>query len=192
MDNRQRFEKLFNLIDREGKDSLLSYLDENGYFTAPSSTQYHGAVEGGNLEHSLNVTDLMLRVRETLNADITGESIIIVGLFHDLGKCDYYGMPNYIKSAPLKSGKEPAKPYTTNPARLPIPHQVSSLHILSKFIPLTEDETYAILYHNGLYTSDGYVIKGNETPLLMLLHFADMWASRVVEVNETRLDGGLF
>ena len=49
------------------------------------------------------------------------------------------------------------------------------------YIDLTEEEQHAILYHNGLYGPLKYEIQGNETPLYMIIHFADLWASRVVE-----------
>jgi hypothetical protein len=53
-----------------------------------------------------------------------------------------------------------------------------------RWLDLTEDEEYAIMYHDGLYdreTGGMAVIQGHETKLLMLLHWADMWASRVIE-----------
>ena len=48
-------------------------------------------------------------------------------------------------------------------------------------IELTEEEEFAILYHNGLYSELKYSYSGKETPLSMVLHFADLWASRVTE-----------
>ena len=48
---------------------------------------------------------------------------------------------------------------------------------------VTEEEEHAILYHNGLYGSLKYSIQGKETPLYMIIHFADMWASRVLEAK---------
>ena len=186
MNSSTKFLDLFNQIKRSGTKCLQEHLYENGYFTCPSSSQYHGSKESGNFEHSINVTEVMLKLAPQLAPGISKESLIICGLFHDLGKANYFDKPNYVPNI-LKSGKlSDSKPYETNKNRLPIPHQIASVHILSKHIDLTEEETYAILYHNGLYTSDGYVIKGNETPLLMLLHFSDMWASRVIEttINE--------
>ena len=44
-----------------------------------------------------------------------------------------------------------------------------------------EEESWAILMHNGLYGAFKYQIPGKETPLYLLLHTADMWASRVLE-----------
>jgi 23S rRNA maturation-related 3'-5' exoribonuclease YhaM len=192
MNNRERFNTYFENINREGKENLLAHLENNGYFTAPSSSAYHGACEGGNLEHSLNVTDLMVNLKAEIADEIPYESILIVGLFHDLGKADYYQKPQYVENI-LKSGKRSdSKPYEHNADRLPIPHEVTSLHILSKFIPLTEEETFAIVFHNGLYTGLGYAVKGNETKLQQLLHFADMWASRFIEAEVSEMEGRLF
>ena len=182
--DRQELKDYFKLINRPGMDELLGHLSTNGYFTAPSSSQYHGCYEGGNLNHSLLVTETLLKLRSALQSDVSVESCIVCGMFHDLGKAGYYNKPNYIPNL-LKSGKlSDSKPYSTNPDRLPIPHQVASIHILSRYIELSEEETYAILYHNGLYTPDGRLISGKETPLLMLLHWSDMYASRFLEVDK--------
>lgn len=35
-------------------------LKANGFFTAPASTKYHGAFEGGLFEHSRNVTQVLV------------------------------------------------------------------------------------------------------------------------------------
>lgn len=189
---RNRFDELFGYIKREGKEELLEYLRDNGYFEAPCSSQYHLAEEGGLLEHSINVTKLMLNLVQMLNIQPQRESIVIAGLFHDLGKADYYSKPNYVENI-LKSGKvSSSKPYTTNKDRLYVPHEIVSIHILSKFIQLTEEEAFAILYHNGLYTPTGYSLKGNERPLQVLLHFADMWASRFIESDVEPSKDGLF
>jgi 23S rRNA maturation-related 3'-5' exoribonuclease YhaM len=132
----------------------------------------------------------MLQLRDVIAPEITTESCIIVGMFHDIGKAAYYGKQEYVPNI-LKGGKvSEAKPFASNSDRLNIPHQVASLHIISKFIPLTEEESFAILFHNGLYTPDGKAIQGNETPLMLLLHFADMWASRFVEGDYKAVSGG--
>lgn len=178
---KERFNKYFDLIEREGRDDLYEYLETSGYFTTPASGQYHLASPGGLVEHSLNVTDVMFKVAEVLEIASNWESVAIVGLFHDIGKAGYYGKPNYVENI-LKSGKRSeAKPYETNKEILAVPHEISAIHILSQYIELTEDEVFAILYHNGLYTNTGYTLRGKETPLYLITHFADMWASRVVE-----------
>ena len=178
MNLREKFLEYFSKINREGKEELFNHLEECCYFTAPSSSSYHGAHISGNFEHSMAVTEQLLKFHAAQDIiNIPEESLIICGLFHDLGKSDYYQKPTYIQNL-LKSGKQSeSKPYKTNSDLLGIPHQVASIHILARFIKLTEQETFAILYHNGLYTPDGRVIQGKEQALQQLLHWADMWES---------------
>ena len=184
----EKFNALFAEINREGKDNLLNYLENNGYFTAPASSAQskHGALEGGLLIHSLNVTDIMLRLRDTLAPQISRESCIIVGLTHDIGKTAYYGkdlyVPNMVKGKTKDEGmiQSTAKPFEHNKDRLEIAHEYISLHIVSKFIPLFEEEVQAILFHNGQYVPNGRDVKNHEHPLTLLLHWADYWEAFVV------------
>lgn len=170
---------------REGMAELLDYLTEIGFLTAPASTRFHGAYDGALLEHSVNV----LECAEKLGVAWLGgaeynkikDSVVICALLHDVGKCGQFGKPLYIPNI-LKSGKaSDAQPYTTNPDLMTLPHEIVSCIEVTKFIDLTEEEQRAIAWHNGLYGAFKYDIQGKESPLYMILHFADMWASRVVE-----------
>lgn len=183
---------------RPGMDKLCEKLDEIGFFTAPCSGSYHLAKEGGLAEHSLNVYRIM---REDAASKMSYsyrnknyDSIIICSLLHDVGKCGDYGKPNYVpnmikdgrptKADPVQKYKQSeTKPYETNKDLSPIDHEIRSVKIVSKYIDLTEDEELAILWHNGLYGNFKYQIQSHETPLYLLLHSADMWASRVTEVE---------
>ena len=188
MDTMKEIVEALMATEREGMYDLLTYMEQNGFYQAPCSGGYHLAVEGGLAEHSLNVYHIAKRLGDALiGADkITDEmrdAITICSLLHDLGKIGQYGKPNYVPNT-LKSGSvSDAKPYKTNPDLLYVDHEIRSIAIASLFIDLTEDEQYAILYHNGLYGNLKYAINGHETPLYMLIHWADMWASRVVELN---------
>jgi len=179
-----RFNGYMELIDRDGKSELIKMLSDCNYFTAASSSKFHGSWIGGNLEHSLAVTNVLIKFYNSQSEyTINRESLIICGLFHDLGKSTYYGKPTYVTNY-LKSGKiSDASPYEKNKALLGIPHQIASIQMLSKHIELTEQESFAILFHNGLYTPDGREILGKEQPLQLLLHWADMWESRFIGKN---------
>ena len=61
MANKEKFIEIYNAcIHREGADRFLEYLTEKtDFFTAPASTRFHGAYEGGLLEHSLNVYECL-------------------------------------------------------------------------------------------------------------------------------------
>lgn len=198
-------DRVLNLLKstkRAGMDKLIEYMEDNGFFTAPCSGGNHLAKKGGLLEHSLNVFNAMdsLAAKWCSNTYRDMEdSIIICSILHDLGKIGDYGKANYVPNM-IKDGKptkaEPEqkykqsekKPYETNKELLYEPHEVRSVKIAAKFIELTEDEEYAILMHNGMYGDFRYVIKDKETPLYLLLHSADMWASRVIEVEGAGTD----
>lgn len=178
--------KIVSLLKETGRTgiiNLIDYMEEGGFFTAPCSGAHHLSREGGLAEHSLNVYYGMLELDKALGSELPADSIIICGLLHDLGKMGDYGKPNYVENI-LKSGKPASKPYKTNPELLYIPHEIRSVAIAERYITLTEQEEFAILYHNGMYSDLKYAYSGKETPLSLVLHFADMWASRVTEVED--------
>lgn len=173
---------LLRETQRMGVHHLIDYMENSGFFTAPCSTQFHLAEPGGLAEHSLNVFRTASTINTVFQADIPFDSLIISCLLHDLGKCGQFGKPEYSENI-LKSGKRSGtRPYEKNKTLLPVDHEVRSVAIASQFIQLTEDEQYAILMHNGLYGPFKYGLQGRETKLQMVVHFADMWASRVIEV----------
>lgn len=108
-------------------------------------------------------------------------NIVISALLHDLGKIGDYGKPLYVDNI-LKSGKKStAKPYKRNTDLTNIPHAVRSVKLASIYVDLTEQEEWAILAHDGLYDFMRYELQGHETWLSMIIHWADMWASKIVE-----------
>lgn len=186
--------KIIDLLmstERKGMPELIKYMELNGFFESPCSSQYHLCKEGGLAEHSLNVYDTMIDMicncATFRYIEETNESITIVSLLHDLGKIGQYGKRNYVENmiSDRKGGfkQSDKKPFTTNATLLPVPHEIRSIHIASQFIELSEEEAYAILYHNALYGDLKYAYNGKETALSMLLHFADLWCSRIVEVE---------
>ena len=73
---------------------MIDYLVSYGFFTAPASTKYHGAYEGGLYQHSVAVTKFLLRLTEDNKLIWRNErSPYIVGMFHDLCKIDQYRHP---------------------------------------------------------------------------------------------------
>ena len=166
---------------RENMDILLNWMDTNGFWTAPAAGAYHMACEGGLAIHTANVVNIAFQLWALFGADIPEDSVAISAALHDLGKCGQYGKSMYVENL-LKSGKRSdSKPYETNRDLLSVPHEIRSIQIAGGIIDLTEEESFAILYHNGLYGPLKYEIQGKETPLYMIIHWADMWASRVVE-----------
>ena len=170
---------------REGMEDLIDYMDQCGFFNAPCSSQFHLASEFGLVYHTRNV----MITAENIGYALLGkeeyekirDSVIIAAGLHDLGKMGQFEKPLYVEKK-LKDGSTGKIPYEQNKELLPVDHEIRSIAIASMFIDLTEEEQFAILYHNGLYGTVGrYTLQGKETPLYMILHFADLWCSRVKE-----------
>lgn len=186
MDIKTEIEQLLRQTQRDGIEDLLAYMDKAGFYTSPASTKYHGAADGALAVHSLNVFHAAKDIATALCGDDwvanNIDSIVISALLHDLGKTGQYNKPLYVQNI-LKTGRSAAQPYKTNDDLMTLDHEVVSVIEASRYIELTEDEQRAIAWHNGLYGLFKYQIQGKETPLYMLIHFADMWASRVMETK---------
>ena len=132
---KERIVDLLMRTKREGIENLIQWMEENGYFTAPCSTQHHLCKEGGLAEHSLNVVEFMekMYMYPFNQVKIPFDSLIICGLLHDIGKCGQYGKSYYVENYLTKRDKEgnpirsEAKPYTTNVDLFNVPHEVRSL-----------------------------------------------------------------
>ena len=175
---------------REGMADLTMFMEDAGFFTAPASGGNHSNQVGGLAAHSLNVLHMAERMSVALygGENISEElrnSIVIATLLHDLGKVGDYDKQMYVPNI-LKSGKQSeAKPWMRNKQLSNVPHAVRSIKLATLFIDLTEDEEWAILAHDGLYDFMKYEIMGHETELYMLVHFADLWSSKVLEKSES-------
>lgn len=191
LDNKQYIIEHLKKTKREGINALIEYMEECGFFEAPCSSQYHLSCEFGLVQHTRNVMEIAEKIGIALYGGAEynkiQDSVVISAILHDLGKMGQFEKPLYIPNL-LKNGEVGKKPYITNPDLLNIPHEVRSVVIASMYIDLTEEEQFAILYHNGLYGDFKYEISGKETPLYLIIHFADMWASRVIENNELKED----
>ena len=151
-------------------------LDNLGFFTAPASTRFHGAYEGGLFDHSLEVGKQLVNLTEKLG--LTWEksrSPYVVGMFHDLCKCD-----NYVYDIETDS-------YKYNPDIIIPGHGDKSVIVLQKYLTLTDEEIACIRWHMGAYEKDpkmweyyGRAIE--KYPNVLYTHTADMIASKIKRV----------
>ncbi|MBQ9080840.1 MAG: HD domain-containing protein [Clostridia bacterium] len=191
MTNRERFIDIYRRnITREGSDALLSFLcsDACDFFTAPASTRYHGAHEGGLCEHSLNVYDCLVdqlarrRMIENYGVHYSDESIAIAALLHDLCKINFYRTS--FRNVKDENGRWQSVPYYTIEDSLPYGHGEKSVYIVSGYMKLTRDEAFAIRYHMGFSgpEDNGTVGQALEMfPLAFALSVADMEAAYFME-----------
>ena len=189
MNNRERFMQIFHeKITREGADKLLDFLVKSDFFTAPASTRYHGAHEGGLLEHSLNVYDCLVdilnrpRMKELYGIEYSDESIAIAGLLHDICKVNFY--KTSFRNVKDETGKWVSAPYYTIEDNLPYGHGEKSVYIVSGFLRLTRDEAFAIRYHMGFSGTEDTNNVGRALemfPLAYAVCCADMEAAFLME-----------
>ncbi len=190
MTNQERFINIFkDKIKREGANKLLDFLlYESDFFTAPASTRYHGAYEGGLLEHSLNVYDCLSdilarpRMKEVYGLEFSEESIAIVSLLHDICKVNFYKVGT--RNVKDESGRWTTVPYYSIEDTLPYGHGEKSVYIASAYLRLTREEAFAIRYHMGFSGTEdpGNVGRALEMfPLAYALVCADMEAAFLVE-----------
>ena len=188
MTAKERFLEIYNeKITREGADKLLDFLlNGSDFFTAPASTRYHGAHEGGLVEHSLNVydclADMVGRLKERYGIEYPEESIAIAGLLHDICKVNFY--KTSYRNVKDETGRWQSVPYYTIEDTLPYGHGEKSAYIVSAYMRLTRDEAFAIRYHMGFSGTEdpGNVGRALEMfPLAYATCCADMEAAFLLE-----------
>ena len=189
MTAKERFLQVYQeKITREGADRLLEFLCKSDFFTAPASTRYHGAHEGGLVEHSLNVYDCLVdilarpRMKELYKIEYSDESIAIAGLLHDICKVNFYKVST--RNVKDETGRWTTVPYYTIEDSLPYGHGEKSAYIISAYMKLTRDEAFAIRYHMGFSGTEdpGNVGKALEMfPLAYATCCADMEAAFLME-----------
>lgn len=188
---KDEFVNIYNeKITRPGADKLLNYLlsDQSDFFTAPSSTRYHGSYKGGLVEHSLNVYKCLVdylqrpRTKELYRMDYSEETVALVALLHDVCKMNFYTVD--YRNAKNAQGQWEKVPYYTINDQLPYGHGEKSVYIVSGFMRLTREEAFAIRYHMGFsgIEDKNSIGKAFEMfPLAFALSVADMEATYYLE-----------
>jgi len=147
---REQILTLLSSTGREGIDQMIGWLDNEGFFTSPASTRFHGAHEGGLAEHSLGVYKLLTQYAAkfpltpnfgAIVLPVVENNLIIAALLHDLCKVGAY-IP--------QTGK--ASPYQWNRAQ-PGGHALLSLVRIAKHIKMEQIEELMIMFHMGVYGS---------------------------------------
>lgn len=191
MSHKETFIQLYQeKIQRRGADSLLTWLqsDASDFFTAPSSTRFHGSHEGGLVEHSLNVYACLVdylarpRTKELYRMNYSEETVAIVALLHDLCKVNFYAVD--YRNAKNAQGIWEKVPYYTIRDTMPYGHGEKSVYMLSGFMRLTREEAFAIRYHMGFSGTEDKNQIGRAMelfPLALALNVADMEATYFLE-----------
>lgn len=156
-------------------EEAVKWLKMNGYFTAPASSKYHLAYEGGLFEHCSNVALNLIFLTNKLDLKWEREeSPWLIGLLHDVCKVDQYIWDPILKK------------YTWNKDQVVLGHGDKSITYIEEHIcKLTEEEKACIRWHMGAFDEkenwSRYTAAIHEYPNVLWTHSADMMASHIVE-----------
>ena len=182
----ENFEELLTEYGDRISPEFKTWLINNGFFTAPASTKYHGAYEGGLYEHCYGVANRLLEL--TTNNHLKWQkkdSPFIVGMFHDLCKIDQYvKVPGIVSDNPAFDviQYDAGFHYEYNTKTLIKGHGAKSVILLSQFMTLTEEEMLCVRYHMGAYEKEEWsefdlAVKKFEN--VLWVHQADQLASKI-------------
>lgn len=191
---------------KENVEKLISVIEtRTDFFIAPASSIYHSNYKGGLCEHTLNVyrllKDLNTMVQFHKSTNLPNEvvdaiklkqaypddTIIIVGLLHDLCKVNTYNM--VVKNKKDKNGQWVKYGGYEKNDPFPYGHGEKSVAIISKFLDLNQDEMLAIRWHLGMYEGGMYSGETKYTyhkaiadfPIVSMMVCADFLASQTLE-----------
>lgn len=158
-------------------DLLTDDLDEMGFFTAPASTRFHGAYEGGLFDHSIAVAKKLIEMTEQMNLEWQDQDAPwLVGMFHDICKCDLYL-------------KQDDGTYKYNEEKVLCGHGDASVIIaqtMTNMPYLDEEAVLCIRYHMGAYEDSkmwkNYGAAIGKYPNVLWTHAADMYVSKVMRL----------
>lgn len=196
-DNKLQFIEILSGTNRKGIQEVLSRLEELGFFEAPASTKFHLSCKGGLLEHSLNVYEAALTLREQaiqrrpeLESELPLDSVAICSLLHDTCKTDIYVEATLSRRKP-DGYWEKYQGYTTDyEAGLPLGHgEKSVIMLLSWGLELKPEEMMAIRWHMTAWDlpmqspehKESLNAAKTKTPLVSLIQLADGFATGLLE-----------
>ena len=183
---KEKFIELLRSTNREGIEDLIAFLDKTDFFTAPARTRFHGSFEGGLLEHSLKVYEILdYKVKHcVIDMNVSEDTIKLVALLHDICKLNFYKVD--YRNAKNALGEWEKVPYYTIDDTIPYGHGEKSVMMISEYIKLTPEEKYSIRWHMGytepkeLYNTIGSAYK--KYPLALLTHEADLEATYLFDI----------
>lgn len=179
-------------ISRIGINELMQYLDETDFYVSPASTKYHGAYEGGLVEHSINVYYSLIDTLQFFYGPewekrYSKETATIVSLFHDVCKIGRYKTDiRNVKN--VETGRWEEKiVYVYDTDYRNMGHGAKSVITIMEHMYLEEVEKEAIFWHMGAFDLGNYNTASalceifNRNTLAYALHSADSDATFITE-----------
>lgn len=164
-------------------DGIADWLASTDFYTAPASTKYHEAYEGGLCEHSLNV---LAKAKELMalptfqNVGLSMWEVILAALAHDWCKINLY--ESYMKNVKNEFGAwTQVQSYRYSSEQItPLGHGESSAFLLLRAFPnVPTNVVLGVRWHMGAWDCSTKGLGDFSTacakyPMVNLIQFADM------------------
>ena len=193
---KEQFQQTLLSTNRDGMENVIRHLERLGFFDAPASTKFHLHIQGGLMQHSWNVyqtavmlREQMIRMKPELEQKLPMESIIIASLLHDACKSNIY-KETLVNRKNDQGIWEKVPGYDVDYSSLPLGHgEKSVIMLLALGLKLTKDEMLAIRWHMTAWElafqsgeQKANLQKAKElAPLCTLIQCADGLASALLE-----------
>lgn len=195
-ENRERFRKILSETGRDGIDYILEDLDTWGFFDAPASARNHFNFPGGLAQHSLNVYDMAMSLRNAIipmrpdmETLLNPYSIAIAALLHDVCKTNIYRRTHRKQRNEIGIWED-IEGYEVDYTEMPVGHgEKSVIMLLRSGLDLEDEEIFAIRWHMGpwdlpaqsIEMDKSYRKAHDRSPLVALIHTADTLAAQILE-----------
>ncbi len=151
---KEQFQERLRSTGRKGVENVIEHLERLGFFEAPASTKFHLSVKGGLMQHSWNVCNTALMLREQmilmkpeLAEKLPEDSVILTALLHDVCKSNIY-KETLLNRKNAQGYWEKVPGYEVDYSSLPLGHgEKSVIMLLSLGLKMTRDEMLAIRWH---------------------------------------------
>ena len=169
-------------------ENIHALFHKYDFVNKPAAQKHHSAYPGGLLDHSMTVALTLQMFTEKMGLKWKrGYSPALIGLLHDMCKCDDYDIEYEASPGDETAGR--AELYSdiniiwapTMPG-----HGLKSLLMIQGFVDLTDEETNCILFHMGAFTDSSewhhYTKAVKIYQNVLWTHTADMYASNVCNI----------
>ena len=179
--NWNQYSRLCKSLNSQNIDNMIELL-EGRLVECPASTKLdqYGAYIGGLVEHSLKVAVNMKNLSSLYKANLTDNSILKTGLFHDIGKLGDLNKSLYIEQDSQWHIDKLGQMYKFNEKLQKMSTSHRTHYLLQYFgIKLTSDEWIAIQIAQGSHFEENRFYVGSEPKLALILQQAKTAAIQI-------------
>ena len=176
----ENFDKYRGFMEKLGDraESALALVDHLGERLAicPASSRkdYHHAIPGGLVDHSLRVLGNAMRLVKAFNWDVPKDSLILGCLLHDIGKIGDHEKDYYLPQTDGWRVDKLGEVYTHNKDLQYMTVPDRGVWLCQYFgLKLTQPEFLAIKLNDGQYAEENAPYKMKEPLLVDIVHMAD-------------------